>query len=85
MREFGKPEKGRRREHEGEWESPVPPAPSNDSEEGDVEIQCVDCGIMFVFTSGERKFFLERIGPDFRQPRRCKACRDLKKSKKQSY
>ena len=46
----------------------------------DREMPCADCGELFVFTAGEQQFFAEK---GFREaPRRCKACRDMRRQKK---
>jgi hypothetical protein len=37
-------------------------------------LRCKDCGDSFLFTEGERQFFVER---SLHTPRRCKACRAL--------
>lgn len=39
----------------------------------DKELECVDCGAMFVFSAGEQVFFRER-GFNH-EPKRCKACK----------
>jgi len=41
-------------------------------------MKCIDCGEEFIFTAGEQEFFAQR-GFD-NEPKRCKACRDKKKS-----
>jgi CxxC-x17-CxxC domain-containing protein len=46
----------------------------------DRQITCMDCGQPFLFTAGEQEFY-ERKG--FREePKRCKPCRDARKSRK---
>jgi len=44
----------------------------------DKTMKCIDCGEEFIFTAGEQEFFAQR-GFD-NEPKRCKACRDKKKS-----
>jgi len=39
---------------------------------------CVDCGRDFVFSAGEQAFFFSKR-PPLAEPKRCKACRDLRK------
>ena len=39
----------------------------------DREILCVDCGAMFVFSSGEQEFFREKGFVN--EPKRCKQCK----------
>lgn len=46
----------------------------------DRSIECIDCHQSFVFTAGEQEFY-ERKG--FRElPKRCKNCRDKRKSRR---
>ncbi len=45
----------------------------------DRQMQCVDCGATFTFTSGEQEFFSNKGFTN--DPKRCSACR---KSKKQA-
>lgn len=46
----------------------------------DRSVQCIDCHQAFSFTAGEQEFY-ERKG--FKEvPKRCKPCRDKKKSKR---
>ena len=45
----------------------------------DVKIVCVKCGMEFVFTVGEQRYF-EQNNLCF--PKRCKACRKIKKERK---
>jgi len=42
----------------------------------DKSVMCADCGNEFVFTEGEQEYYQER---GFTEPKRCKACRDLRK------
>jgi hypothetical protein len=42
----------------------------------DIEIQCSDCGKMFVFTVGEQKFYKQN---GYQNPKRCKTCRQQRK------
>lgn len=44
----------------------------------DKTLTCVDCGEDFTFTAGEQEFYKEK-GFD-NEPKRCKECRDKKKS-----
>jgi N-acetylglutamate synthase-like GNAT family acetyltransferase len=43
----------------------------------DRELKCVDCGNSFVWTAGEQEFFQEKGFTE--PPKRCKACRQVKK------
>jgi len=43
----------------------------------DKQIVCVDCGAQFLFTGRDQAFYQER---GYQHPRRCKACRDKRKS-----
>jgi CxxC-x17-CxxC domain-containing protein len=45
--------------------------------EGDKNVTCVDCGAQFVFTARDQAFYQER---GFQPPRRCRACRDKRKT-----
>jgi len=45
----------------------------------DLNLVCVDCKNPFVFESGEARFFAER---GYDTPKRCKACRDIKKAQR---
>ena len=44
----------------------------------DRTITCSDCGQSFTFTAEEQSFYAER---GFQEPKRCKACRDARKSR----
>jgi CxxC-x17-CxxC domain-containing protein len=44
----------------------------------DKTLKCKDCGMDFVFTSGEQEFYASKGFQN--EPTRCKDCRDLKKS-----
>ena len=44
----------------------------------DETIKCVDCGQEFVFTAGEQAFYASKGFTN--KPKRCKACREKKKS-----
>jgi len=44
----------------------------------DKRLTCVDCGELFVFTSGEQGFYYSKQ-PPLREPKRCQACRDRRK------
>jgi len=48
----------------------------------DKEITCKDCNSPFIFTAGEQSFF-EQNG--FTEPKRCKVCREAKKSRQESH
>jgi CxxC-x17-CxxC domain-containing protein len=39
----------------------------------DRDVQCVDCGAMFVFSAGEQQFFFEKGFTN--DPKRCKQCK----------
>src|SRR5450755_3082594 len=39
----------------------------------DREMQCVNCGVMFVFSSGEQQFFAEKGFTN--KPKHCKLCK----------
>ena len=56
---------------------PEEAAPPSDFK--DLTIQCVDCGNEFTFTSADHEFFSEKIGKDYKTPRRCKDCRAAKR------
>jgi CxxC-x17-CxxC domain-containing protein len=43
----------------------------------DQTLSCVDCGVEFTFTGRDQAFYKER---GFQPPRRCKTCRDKRKS-----
>jgi len=45
----------------------------------DKNLTCKECGEQFVFTAGEQEFFNER---GFKEPERCKPCRDARKAEK---
>lgn len=47
----------------------------------DLTIRCVDCGNEFTFTAADHEFFLEKIGKDYRTPRRCVKCRAVKRQR----
>lgn len=51
------------------------------AQEGDQELECVDCRAKFLFSAGEQKFFTER---QFTAPRRCKECRQARKQAKEA-
>lgn len=44
----------------------------------DITLQCVDCGCDFDFTSSEQEFYSSKGLTN--QPKRCKPCRNAKKS-----
>jgi len=47
----------------------------------DLKILCVDCGNEFDFTSVDHEFFKEKIGADYKLPRRCAKCRAAKRQR----
>jgi len=47
----------------------------------DITLTCNDCNEDFIFTAGEQDFFEEK---GFDEPKRCKDCRDRKKSEKRN-
>jgi len=49
----------------------------------DKVLVCQDCGQEFVFTIGEQEFYKEK-GFD-NEPKRCKDCRDKKKSERKNF
>lgn len=49
----------------------------------DKTLICEECGQEFVFTAGEQEFYKEK-GFD-NEPKRCKDCRDKKKTERRSY
>lgn len=51
-------------------------------EKKDKTIICKDCGEEFIFTVGEQEFYEEKGFTN--EPVRCKACRDKKKSERNS-
>jgi len=59
--------------------SQLPPETAAPSDFKDLTIRCVDCGNDFVFTSADHEFFSEKIGKDYKTPRRCKDCRAAKR------
>ena len=42
----------------------------------DKTLKCVDCGESFIFTAGEQAFYYSK---QLSEPKRCQACRDLRK------
>jgi len=44
----------------------------------DKTLKCVDCGQSFIFTAGEQAFFNSKR-PPLSEPKRCQACRDLRR------
>lgn len=62
-------------------EQPQPQHPQDDLK--DITLTCCDCSQPFVFTAGEQRFYSERIGPSYKQPRRCKGCRATNKERRQ--
>jgi len=46
----------------------------------DKKIVCRNCGIEFIFTVGEQKFYEEK---GFAEPVRCKECRNKRKAEKE--
>lgn len=47
--------------------------PKADTESQDQRLRCIDCDAIFVFTTGEQKFY-EKKG--LHPPKRCKSCRE---------
>jgi hypothetical protein len=49
----------------------------------DQTIKCKDCGVEFVFTEGEQRFFANKVdkvtGRPWDPPKRCKPCRMARK------
>jgi hypothetical protein len=83
-------ERERRKSRESEfgetWDNERFPDPKFPPEEAaapsdfkDLTIRCVDCGNDFNFTSADHEFFQEKIGKDYKTPRRCKDCRAAKR------
>jgi hypothetical protein len=52
--------------------------PEPDFDNGDLLLICVDCEQDFLLTVGEQQFFESR---QLAQPRRCKRCRELKRTR----
>ena len=48
----------------------------------DKTIKCVDCGEDFIFSAGDQEFYAEKGFTN--EPKRCKACRDKKKSERRN-
>ena len=55
----------------------APEAPVTSKYE-DKTLTCVECGKPFVWTAGEQAFYAEH---GFRQPKRCKECREANKAR----
>jgi hypothetical protein len=55
------------------------PTPHATDAVDDLNLQCCDCGTMFVFTISEQEFFRE-LG--FQTPRRCRPCRERRKAER---
>jgi len=79
-------ERKRSREFEEIWDNerfpdptfpPEAAAPPSDFK--DLIIRCVACGNEFIFTAADHEFFSEKIGKDYKTPRRCKECRAAKR------
>ena len=49
----------------------------NAPQNGDKQIECVECKGHFFFTAGEQEFYTMR---GFKEPRRCKDCRERRKA-----
>jgi len=58
-------------------ESEAEAAAELEMEEGDIKLDCRDCGGAFLFTKGEQEFYVEKGFEG--QPVRCKPCRVIKK------
>ena len=43
----------------------------------DMELVCSDCGNAFVFTGSDQEYYASK---DFQAPKRCRSCRDQRKS-----
>lgn len=50
------------------------------AEHSDKTIACQDCGAEFIFTAKEQAFYAEKGFTN--EPKRCKPCRDKKKSQR---
>jgi CxxC-x17-CxxC domain-containing protein len=48
-----------------------------DPQSGDKVLTCVDCSVQFTFSARDQAFYKER---GYQEPRRCKACRDKRKT-----
>ena len=46
----------------------------------DIEINCLDCQTPFLYTEADQAFYAEK---QFTPPKRCKACRQVRKDQKQ--
>lgn len=46
-------------------------------------IRCIDCGNEFVFTARDQAFYKDQGFNN--EPKRCKQCRDKKKTEKRNY
>jgi CxxC-x17-CxxC domain-containing protein len=44
----------------------------------DRDVQCLDCGVMFVFSAGEQEFFKEKGFTNV--PKHCRQCREKRNS-----
>ena len=47
----------------------------------DKTLKCVECGVEFVFTEGDQKFYEEKGS---QEPKRCKECRNKAKERRQA-
>lgn len=56
--------------------------PELEIHDGDVIIECSDCGEQFVHTAGEQAFMREKFGENYAPPKRCKVCRRKRKELK---
>lgn len=55
----------------------------DEAQEGDINLECRDCGYSFLFTAGEQEFYRTK---DFEgPPTRCKPCRAQKKASRDSH
>lgn len=59
----------------------VPEAPATSKYE-DKTLICVECGKPFVWTARDQEFYAEN---NYKQPKRCKACREINKARIANY
>ena len=62
-------------------ESPGTATVESPTEAKDLTLRCVDCGEDFIFSVDEQQFFLEKIGKDYTNPKRCRKCRAAKRER----
>lgn len=46
----------------------------------DLDLECVDCGNLFIFTADEQDFYGRK---NLDQPKRCKGCRQKKREQRE--